>query len=76
MLILTLHFFSSDFRLLSSYTFERYCSKLLILKKIAMRNFLKKKLVAKGSCKKEHSNYQRKYFSESSESVDVSKSLA
>jgi len=32
MLILPLHFFSSDFQLLSSYTFERYCSKMLILK--------------------------------------------
>jgi len=36
----------------------------------------KKSLVAKGSCKKEHSNYQRKYISESSESMDVSKSHA
>jgi len=26
MLILTLHFFGSDFKLLLSYTFERYCS--------------------------------------------------
>jgi len=33
-------------------------------------------LVAKGSCKKEHSNHQRKYSSESSESKDVSKSHA
>jgi len=41
-----------------------------------MRNFLKKNLVAKGGCKKECSNYQRKYFNESSESVDVSKSHA
>ena len=41
-----------------------------------MRNFLKKNVVAKGSCKKEHSNYHRKYFSESSESKDVSKSHA
>jgi len=41
-----------------------------------MRNFLKKNLKAKGSCKKEHSNYQRKYFSESSESMDVRKSHA
>jgi len=41
-----------------------------------MHNFLKKNLVAKGSWKKEHSNYQRKYFSESSESMDVSKSHA
>ena len=41
-----------------------------------MRNFLKKNLVAKGSCEKEHSNYQWQYCSESSESVDVSKSLA
>jgi len=41
-----------------------------------MHNFLKKKLVEKGSCEKEHSNYHRKYFSKSSESVDVSKSLA
>jgi len=41
-----------------------------------VRNFLKKNLVAKGSCKKEHSNYQRKYFSESSESMDLSKSRA
>jgi len=40
-----------------------------------MHNFLKKNLVAKCSCTKEHSNYQRKYFSVSSESVDVSKSL-
>ena len=40
-------------------------------KKIDMRNFLKRNL-AKGSCKKGHSNYQRKYFSESSESMDVS----
>jgi len=39
-----------------------------------MRNFLKKNLVAKGSCKNENSNYQRKYFSESSESMGVSKS--
>ena len=70
-LILTLHFFSSDFKLLSSYTFERYCSKLLILKKVDMRNFLKTSLAAKGSCKQEHSNYQRKYFSESSESMDL-----
>jgi len=38
-----------------------------------MRNFLKKNVIAKGSCKKEHSNYQRKYFSEPSESMDVSK---
>jgi len=37
-----------------------------------MRNFLKKNLVAKGSCKKEYSNYQRKYLSESSESMDIS----
>jgi len=41
-----------------------------------MRNFLKKNLVAKGGCKKEHSNYQRKYFSESSKSMEVSKSHA
>jgi len=41
-----------------------------------MRNFLKKNLVAKDSCKKDHSYYQRKYFSESSESMDVSKSHA
>ena len=27
-----------------------------------MRNFLKKNLVAKGSCKNEHSNYRRKYM--------------
>jgi len=45
-------------------------------KKVDMHNSLKKNLVAKGSCKKEHSNYQRKYFSESSESMDVSKSHA
>jgi len=36
-----------------------------------MRNFLKTSLAAKGSCKQEHSNYQRKYFSESSESMDL-----
>ena len=41
-----------------------------------MRNFLKTNLVVKGSCKKEHCNYQRKYFSESSESKDVNKSYA
>jgi len=35
-----------------------------------------KDLVAKGSCKKEHSNYHGKYFSESGESKDVSKSHA
>jgi len=29
-----------------------------------IRSFLKKNLVAKGSCNKEHSNYQKKYFSE------------
>jgi len=28
-----------------------------------MRIFLKKNLIAKGSCKNEHSDYQRKYFS-------------
>jgi len=37
---------------------------------------LKKNLIAKGSCKKEDSNYQRKYLSESSETMDVSKSHA
>jgi len=41
-----------------------------------MRNYLKKNLVAKGSCNKEHSSYQRKYFSELSESKDVFKSHA
>jgi len=41
-----------------------------------MHNFLKKNLVAKGSWKNDHSNYQRKYFSESSESMDVGKSHA
>jgi len=41
-----------------------------------MRNFLKKNLVTKGIYKKGHSNYQRNYFSESSESMDVSKSHA
>jgi len=41
-----------------------------------MHNILKKNLAAKGSCKKEHSNYQTKYFSESNESMDVSKSHA
>jgi len=39
-----------------------------------MRNFLKKNLVAKCSCEKGHSNYQRKYLSESSEGKGVSKS--
>jgi len=38
-----------------------------------MCNFLNKHLVVKGSCKKEHSNYQTKYFTESSKSMDVSK---
>jgi len=52
MLILTLHFFSSDFKLLPSYTFERYCNKLLILKKNWHAHFLKKNLVAKGSRKR------------------------
>jgi len=41
-----------------------------------MHNILKKNLAAKGSCKKEYSNYQTKYFSESNESMDVSKSHA
>jgi len=41
-----------------------------------MRNFLKKNLSENDGCKKEHSNYQRKYFSESSKSKDVSKSHA
>jgi len=44
MLILTLHFFSSGFRLLSSYTFERYFSKLLILKENWHAQFVKEKL--------------------------------
>jgi len=68
MLNSTLQFFCSDFRLLSSYTFENYCSKLFILKEIGHLDFLKKNLVAKDSCEKEHSNCQSKYFSEISES--------
>jgi len=36
----------------------------------------KVKLRERQNCKKEHSNYQRKCFSESSESMDVSKSHA
>ena len=76
MLNLTLQFFCSDFRLLSSYTFENYCSKLFILKEIGQTilkeighlDFLKKNLVAKDSYEKEHSNCQSKYFSEISES--------
>jgi len=38
--------------------------------------FSKENLVVKSSCKKNHSNYQRIHFSESSESKDVSKSYA
>jgi len=41
-LILTLQFFSSDIRLLSFYTFERYCSKLFILNENENKQFLKK----------------------------------
>ena len=41
-----------------------------------MRIFLKKNLVAKNSCEKEHSNCQSKYFSKLSESKDASKSHA
>jgi len=43
MLNLTLQFFCSDFRLLSSYTFENYCSKLFILKEIGYLDFFKEK---------------------------------
>jgi len=43
MLISTLHFFSRDFMLLSSYTCERYCSKLLILKENWHAQFVKVK---------------------------------
>jgi len=32
-----------------------------------MHKFLRKNLAAKGSCKKQHSKYQTKYFRESSE---------
>jgi len=76
MLNLRLQFFCSDFRLLSSYTFESYCSKLFFLKEIGHMHFLKKNLVAKNSCEKEHSNCRSKYFSELSESKDGRKSRA
>jgi len=44
-------------------------------KKFDIRNILET-LEVKDSCEKEHSNYQWKYFSESSECKDVSKSHA
>jgi len=76
MLNLTLQFFCSDFRLLSSYTIVSHCSKLFFLKEIGHMHFLKRNLVAKNSCEKEHSNCQSKYFSELSESKDGRKSHA
>ena len=48
MLNLTLHFFSPDSRLLSSYNFERYCSKLLILKATSHTQCFKEKLRSEG----------------------------
>jgi len=43
MLNLALQFFCSGFRLLSSYTFESYCSKLFFLKEIGHNSFFKEK---------------------------------
>jgi len=39
-LIIILQLFSSDFELLSSYTFEHYCSQLFTLKKMDRCIFL------------------------------------
>jgi len=44
MLNLTLQFFCSDFRLLSSYTLESYCSMLFFLKEIEHVHFFEEKL--------------------------------
>ena len=75
-LIIILQLFSSDFELLSSYTFESYCSQLFILKENGQMQFFKNTLVARSSCEKEHSNCQSKDFCESGESKDASKSQA
>jgi len=45
-------------------------------KKLNIYIFLKKNLVAKNSCEKEHSNCESKYFSKLSESKDGRKSHA
>jgi len=44
MLNLTLQFFCSDYRLLSSCTFESCCSKLFFIKEIGRTHFFKEKL--------------------------------
>jgi len=73
-LIISLQLFSSDFELLSSYTFGSYCSQLFTLKWTDA--IFNNTLVARGSCEKEHSNCQSKDFSESGKSKDLSKSHA
>ena len=70
----TLWFFSLDFRLLSSCTYERFCSKLFTLKENWPTRFFKNSWVSRDSWEKEHSNCQGEDFSESEQSKDVSKS--